>query len=331
MSDERLRRLERAAAAAGPGTDDTLRLYSELRRAGLNHLAAMDRLWLAFGTADAIAPLDKLAIASELAGETFDDHGEPVAKFVWPIDAVVLSETIGLSAEDLDGVVHDMAEADAADPEDEDAVEGMHELAAGANNDGLPSQFRFLIERDASLPKAIGDAVEEVDRAKRMHLDLALDRRIGDSSPTLYVRGGIVTESFDPDGRSVLVNFADKTALVYQVRREKSRRRPRGRYDTRDTTHVDRTIYSLDDPKVARQKFPREIVSLLPLCKKLWELQSGSGNVLSFWAMRRALDFAVNGLLHSISSGYLNALGADENRAYLQRGLSLDKGSLFSS
>lgn len=332
MSDERLRRLERAAAAAGPGTDDTLRLYSELRRAGADHMAAIDRLWLAFGAEDAIAPIDKLAFAAELAGEKFEDSGYEIDRILWPVDAVVLAETIGLQAEDLDGVVHDMAEADAADPDDEDAVEGMHELAAAANNDGLPSQFRFLLARDASLPKAIGDAVQE---SGNRDLDLALDRRMGDSSMTLYVRGGLVTESYDPDGRSILVDFNQKTAFVYQVRRTKQRRaagsaRGPRRYVTRDVERVERTIYSLDDETMQRQRFSRETLALQPLCKKLWELQSGGrGNLASFWAMRRALDFAVNGLLSSISSGYLNALGADDNRAYLQGGLSLSAGSLW--
>lgn len=309
--------------AAGPGTTDTTKLYMALRRAGLRHPFAMDRLWLAFGTDAALLSLDKLAIAVEFEGEKCVDE---VTRLMWPVDAVALAEAIGLEAEDLDGVVHDMAEADAADPDDEDAIEGMHELAAGANNDGLPAQFRFLLQRDASLPKAITDAVAESDKS----LDLALARRLGDSEVTPYVRGGLVTESYDPEGRSILVDFNRGTAFVYQVRRPPRRPRSLRRYEAHDTHYVERVIYALDIPRVERQVFPAEVASLLPLCKKAWELQiRSSDRLLSFWAMRRALDFAVNGLLHSLSSGTVAALGADENRAYLQPGLALSEGSLF--
>ena len=45
--------------------------------------------------------------------------------------------------------------------------------------------------------------------------------------------------------------------------------------------------------------------------------------------MRRALDFAVNGLLHSISGHQISALTADENSTYLRGGLALSAGSLW--
>ncbi len=313
--------------AAGPGTNDTARLYVALRRSGLSHPFAMDRLWLAFGTEAALLALDKLALTVELDGEKLEHRGDEVTRIVWPVDAVVLAEAIGLEAEDLDGVVHDMAEVDVADPDDEDAVEGMHDQAADANNNGLTAQLRFLLQRDASLPRAIMDAVEESDKKS---LNMQFARRLVDSDVTPYVRGGLVTESFDPVGRSVLVDFNAGTAFVYHVRRPPRRPRSLRRYEAHDTHYVERVIYALDVPMVERQVFPAMAASLLPLCRNAWELQIRSGDrLLSFWAMRRALDFAVNGLLHSINSATIPALDADDNRAYLKPWLALSEGSLF--
>lgn len=280
MSDERLRKLEREAIASGPGTDATLRLYSELRRTGLDHLAVMDRLWFAFRSPDALLALDEVAFAIELAGEPRPNAGELVDTIVWPVDAVQLVRLIGLSDEDFAWYVSDRAE-DQIHPADQGEVQAARALAGQINDAGLGAQLGYLLREYGQtwVRETIREVVDNYPREYRKHLDMALDRRLGDSNPRLYVRDGWVNESSWDGTSAALVEFTDHgLASFVAFRTELSERRRRG------PNPIVRRGSTLSHDKHGSLS---SVPGVNELCRAAFD---AARKTESFWAMRRALD-----------------------------------------